>query len=68
MARKAFLCKTFAAQYLSQKTRNDTLITHFLPGNIQDNVNTFETKLSSLSNSTPMKDQETSKQTQSAII
>ena len=42
MARQRFLSVTFAVQYFNQKTLNDTLISHFLPGNIQDNINTFD--------------------------
>ena len=34
-------CITFAIQYFSQKTSNNTQLNHFLPGNIQDNINTF---------------------------
>ena len=47
MTRKHFLSITFAVQYLNQKTPNDTPVSHFLPGNIQDNINTFdESKIS----------------------
>ena len=36
-----FISITFAIQYFNQKTPNDTPINYFLPGNIQDNINTF---------------------------
>ena len=33
---------TFAILYFNQKTQNNTTIYHFLIGNIQDNINTFD--------------------------
>ena len=39
---KAFLSITFTVSYFNQETLNDTPINHFLFGNIQDNINTFD--------------------------
>ena len=37
-----FLSKTFEVQNFNQKRRNDTPVNHFLPENIQDNVDNFD--------------------------
>ena len=42
MTRKRFLSPTFDVQYFNQKTPSDPPISHFLHGNIQDNINTFD--------------------------
>ena len=39
---KAFLRMKFAVQYLHQEIPNDIPINNFLPGNIPDNMNTFD--------------------------
>ena len=44
MTRKHFSSSTFAVQCFNQKTPNDTPISHFLPRNIQHNINTFDGK------------------------
>ena len=39
--RKHFLSIAIAVQYFNQKTTNGTPIKYFLPGNIQNNIDTF---------------------------
>ena len=40
--RKSFLSLTCADKYFNQNRSNDTPIKHFLPGNIQDKMDTFD--------------------------
>ena len=44
MSSKSPLSLIFAVKYFSQKTKNDTLIKHFLSGNTQDQINAFDGK------------------------
>ena len=39
---KSIASLTFAVKYLNQKTPNDTLIKHFIPGNTQGKMNAFD--------------------------
>ena len=36
------LSLTFAVTHFNQKTPNNTLMKHFLPGNTQDKINAFD--------------------------
>ena len=40
--RKHFLSLTFADKYFNQKNPNDSPIKHFLHGNTEDKMNTFD--------------------------
>ena len=42
MNSKSIISLTFAVKYFNQKTPNDTLIKHFIPGNTQDKMNAFD--------------------------
>ena len=39
---KSILSLTFTAEFFNQKTPNDTLMKHFLPGNTQDKMNAID--------------------------